>query len=84
MAPEPNVALFKTASGSLPHRKILADFLQCIAKQRIAPKCLPKLSLVSFSVVIQSINQSINRSIDRSIVQSITQSKERVHSMWKY
>ena len=38
MAREPNVALFKTASGSLARGQILADFLQSIAKQPITQK----------------------------------------------
>ena len=35
MARESDVALFKTASGSLACRQLLADFFQCIAKQQI-------------------------------------------------
>ena len=35
MARKPDVALFKTACGSLACRQILADILQSIAKQRI-------------------------------------------------
>ena len=35
MAFEPDLALFRIASGSLPRRQILADFHQSIAKQRI-------------------------------------------------
>ena len=38
MAREPYVALFKTASGSLTRRKILADVPQSIAKQRVLSK----------------------------------------------
>ena len=37
-AREPDVALFKTESDSLPRRQILADFLESIAKQRMPPK----------------------------------------------
>ena len=35
MAHESGVPLVKTASGSLAHRQIFADFLQSIAEQRI-------------------------------------------------
>ena len=38
MAREPDVALFKAASGSLACGQILADFLQSTAKQRIPPE----------------------------------------------
>ena len=37
MVREPDVALFKIASGSLARRQILADFPQCISEQRILP-----------------------------------------------
>ena len=43
MSRESHVALFKTASGSLARRQILADSPQSIAKQRIPPKWLSKI-----------------------------------------
>ena len=52
MACKPHVALFKTVSGSLPCRQILADFLKKHGKQQIPPKGLRKLPLVLSSVII--------------------------------
>ena len=44
MVNEPHVALFKTASGSLARRQILADFIQSISKQRILPERSSKVT----------------------------------------
>ena len=44
MACEPDVALFKTAFGTLAHTQILADFLQSIAKKRMPPERLSKVN----------------------------------------
>ena len=44
MAREPDVALIKTASISLARTQFLADFLQSIAKQRIPPERLSKVT----------------------------------------
>ena len=53
MAREPDVPLFKTASGSLTRRQILADFLQSIAKQQILPLRPSKVTTgVVFSCLI--------------------------------
>ena len=48
MALEPDVALLMTASSSLARKQILADFLQSIAKQRIPPEGLSKVTIGVF------------------------------------
>ena len=59
MAREPDVALFKTASGSLARREILADYLQSIAKQRIPPERSSKVTTdVIFSCHIPRLAMS--------------------------
>ena len=45
MAREPDVAVYKTAPGSLARRQILAGFLQSVAKQRIPPERLSKVNI---------------------------------------
>ena len=51
MAREPDVALFKTAAGSLACRIISTDFLQSITKQQILPE---RFSKVATGVVFSS------------------------------
>ena len=46
MVREPNVGLFKTASGSLARRQILANFPQSTAEQRIPPQRPSKVTTV--------------------------------------
>ena len=56
MAREPDVALFKTQSGSLARRQNFADFLQSIAKWRIPPERPSKVNTgVVFSCHIARI-----------------------------
>ena len=50
MACEPDVALFKTASGSLACKQILADFFKVLQNCEYFEKDLPKLRLVLSSV----------------------------------
>ena len=47
MAHEPDLALFKTAPGSLAHRQILADFFQSITEQQIPPERPSKVTIVA-------------------------------------
>ena len=55
------MALFKTASGSLACREILADFLQTIAKQKIPPEWLSKVTTgVVFSCHIAQLMKSVS------------------------
>ena len=55
-----HLALFKTKFGSLPRRQILADSPQSIAKQRIPPKWLSKITTcVVFSCHIARIAKSV-------------------------
>ena len=61
MAREPDVALFKTLSGSLARKQISTDFLQSIAKQRIPPEWLSKVTTgVVFSCHIARLTKSVS------------------------
>ena len=64
MAREPDVALFKTASGSLACRQIFSDFLQSISIQRIPPERLSKLTTGEiFSCHIARLTKSVSNQI---------------------
>ena len=66
MAPKPQVAVFKTASGSLARKQILADFLQSIAKQPIAQKRLSKVTTtVGFSCHIARLAKLVSNLFGR-------------------
>ena len=55
------MALFKTASGSLARRQILADFLESIAKQWIPTESLSKVTIcVFFSCQIARIAKFVS------------------------
>jgi len=61
MAREPYVALFKTASGSLACRQILADFIQSIAKQRIPPERLSRITTGTIGQVSVELEDFLTR-----------------------
>ena len=52
MACKADVALFKTASGSLTCRQVLVDFLQSLAKQQMLPL---RPSKVTIGVVVSCV-----------------------------